>query len=94
MQRHAMRCNNSTFAKQQEKKCRMNNYSAMATTAAPAMIAKNSRFRFVVIAPDVSVCRPGFAEEVVDAVGCTTVNMVTVLRSPFAMVVVLWYVEV
>ena len=66
----------------------------MATTAAPPTIARNSRFRCVVPAPDVSVCRPGLAEEVDDAVGCTTVNMVTVLRSPLAMVVVLWYVEV
>lgn len=88
---NAMQCNVTSQLNENNEN---EHYSAIATTAAPPIIAKNSRFRFVV-APDESVCRPGATDVFVDAaVGCTTVNMVTVLGSPLAMVVVLLYVEV
>ena len=57
-------------------------------------MAKTPRWTFTLAAAE-SVCRPGAASAPVAAcVGCTTVTAVTVLRSPLAIVVVLWNVEV
>lgn len=62
--------------------------------AAKAAIAKTPRGTCT-IGPAESVCRPGAASvPVVAWAGCTTVTAVTVLRSPLAMVVVLWKVDV
>lgn len=64
----------------------------MATTAAPPIMARNSRCKLAVV-PAESVCNPGAADVAV-AAGWTTVTAVTVFRSPLAMVVVLGKVDV
>lgn len=79
-------------ARREEEKREKDNYSAMATTAAPPIMARNSRCKFAVV-PAESVCNPGVADVAV-AAGCTTVTAVTVFRSPLAMVVVLGKVDV
>lgn len=66
----------------------------MAAMAAIIPMAKPPRGTYM-IGPAESVCRPGAASvPVVAWAGCTTVTAVTVLRSPLAMVVVLWKVDV
>lgn len=78
--------------RERQDQTRYDGYSAMATTAAPPIMARNSRCKFAVV-PAESVCNPGVAELAV-AAGWTTVTAVTVFRSPLAMVVVLGKADV
>ena len=78
--------------RERQDQTRYDGYSAMATTAAPPIMARNSRCKLAVV-PAESVCNPGVADVAV-AAGCTTVTAVTVFRSPLAMVVVLGKVDV
>lgn len=77
--------------KKRKEKDNNDDYSAMATTAAPPIMARNSRCKLAVV-PAESVCNPG--ADVAVAAGWTTVTAVTVFRSPLAMVVVLGKVDV
>ena len=78
--------------RERQDQTRYDGYNAMATTAAPPIMARNSRCKFAVV-PAESVCNPGVAELAV-AAGWTTVTAVTVFRSPLAMVVVLGKADV
>ena len=78
--------------RERQDQTRYDGYSAMATTAAPPIMARNSRCKFAVV-PAESVCNPGVADVAV-AAGWTTVTAVTVFRSPLAMVVVLGKADV
>lgn len=87
---NAVICKSMREEKRKEKD-NNDDYSAMATTAAPPIMARNSRCKLAVV-PAESVCNPGADEAV--AAGWTTVTAVTVFRSPLAMVVVLGKVDV